>query len=94
MRAIKRIRPVLLAATFVTGIWATTALATELPVATASQPTCACPPAKAANAKPRAKHAKFAVRLPRARSVPIRLASRLYGPAIAYYFPLYLGIAY
>ncbi len=97
MRSIERMRPVLLAAALVTGVWATAAGAAELPVTTATQPTCACPPAKAATAKPvstKARHAKVAIRLPPPRSEPIRLASRLFGPAIGYYFPLYLGVAY
>ncbi len=93
MKRIERIRHVLLAATFVTGVWATTSVAAELPATTAAQPTCACPPGKAATVKPvstKARQTKLAVR----RSAPIRLASRLYEPAIGRYFPLYLGIAY
>jgi len=67
--------------------------ATSAPVTTAPQQTTS----KAAKADPipaRARRAKVATRLPHPRPAVIRLASRFYGPAIGYYFPLYLGIAY
>jgi hypothetical protein len=93
MRTINRIWPVLLAATFVTAVWMTPASAADQPATTAAQQT----PAKAAKANPvpaQARHAKLATTLPHPRPAVVRLASRFYGPAIGYYFPLYLGVAY
>jgi len=93
MRTTKHIWPVLFAATFMAAVWTTTASAADQPLTTAPQQATS----KAAKADPipaRARRAKVATRLPHPRPAVIRLASRFYGPAIGYYFPLYLGIAY
>jgi hypothetical protein len=91
----KRVCPTLLAATFLVAICAAPLSAAELSAKPSAQPTCACPKEKTAKAKPVRMHrTRVASPVPRSRPLRVRLASRLFDPAIRFQFPLYLGVAY